>query len=166
MYRVKDFYNKKIYSIQGKKLGVIKDIYLDFHSGIILGFEVNSYSFSNKKNYLDISDVISIDDEVICNELKKGEGLKFSEIKDLEVTTKDGDIKGEVEDIIIDKDSYRIKGIILGTGIVDRMLGGKEVILVQKCVLGDDFIVYLGESGVRVRNLPHNLNKDVYCKKA
>ena len=166
MYRIKDFYNKKIYSIQGKKLGVIKDIYLDFNAGVILGFEVNSYSFSNKKNYLDISDIISVNDEVICNELKKGKGLKFSDIKDLEVINKDGDIKGEVEDLIIDKDSYKIKGIILGIGIVDRMIGGKEVILVQKCVLGDDFIVYLGGAGVKVRNLPHNLNKDVYYKKA
>ena len=54
----------------------------------------------------------------------------------------------------------------MGIGIVDRMIGGKEVILVQKCVLGDDFIVYLGGAGVKVRNLPHNLNKDVYYKKA
>lgn len=166
MYKTKDFYYKKIYNLHGKKLGVIKDIIIDFSSGYIMGFEVNNYSFIGKNNFLNIKNVISINDEIICTSLEYGSGLRFSEIKDLDVINKNGELKGEVEDIIVDKDDYKIKGIILGSGIIDKIVNGKEIILMDKCILGDDFMVYYGVEGVKVKNIPHVISKDVYYKKA
>lgn len=166
MFRSKDFYLKKIYNTSGKKLGVVRDLYIDFNKGVIVGIRVTNYSLLNKKNYLDVSKIQWFDDDIIASELEEAEGLRFSEIKDLEVVDKSGNIKGEVEDILIDEQTYTITGLILGSGIVDKVVRGKEIILINKCVLGDDFILYIGEDGIVVRNIPSGIEKDAICKKA
>ena len=53
MFRIKDFYLKKIYNLKGKKLGIVKDIILDFSNGRIIGLEVNNYSFLGNNYWID-----------------------------------------------------------------------------------------------------------------
>ena len=33
MYRIKDFFYKTVYDIKGKKLGSVRDIFIDFYKG-------------------------------------------------------------------------------------------------------------------------------------
>ena len=37
MLKTKDFYLLKVYNLEGKYLGIIDDIYIDFYNGIIKG---------------------------------------------------------------------------------------------------------------------------------
>ena len=68
-----------------------------------------------------------------------------------------------IEDLIIDKQNFEIKGIIMSSGIFDKMLKGKEVITLKHCTLCDEYILYNGNSRVKLKTLPHNLggNSDV-----
>jgi uncharacterized protein YrrD len=158
---------KNIYDFKGKKLGVSKVIFIDFYSGKVVGLGFNGYTIKGKRNYINVEDIILIEDnDILVSCVTKGEGLKFSDIKDMEVIDKLGNSKGIVEDILIDEDSYKIRGLIVSPGIIDRMLRGKEVVLINNSVLGEDYILYLGEPNIIFRNIPHDIGKNEYVKKA
>ncbi|WP_143314812.1 PRC-barrel domain-containing protein [Clostridium sp. HBUAS56017] len=167
MFRSKDLYMKNIYDSNGKKLGISKSIYIDFYRGQVIGIGFNNYKMKGKRNYVDVNDIILLEDnDILVKSVGKGSGLKFSDIKDLEVIDKLGNSKGIVEDILIEKESYKIKGLIVSPGIIDRILRGKEVILINNSVLGEDYILYLGEPNIVFKNIPHEINKNGYVKKA
>lgn len=166
MYKIKDFYLKRIYNIKGKRLGVVKDVFIDFNKANVLGLEVSNYTLMNKKNYLSVNNIINFHEEIISKDLDVYKGLKFSDIKDLEIYDKNGKIKGEVEDLIIGEEDFKIKGIVISTGIVDKIIKGKQIILINECVLGDNFILYLGDGEIVVKNLPHHIDTDVQSEKA
>ena len=166
MYRSKDFYLKNIYKKNGKKIGTVKDIYIDFYRGEVKGLKVNSYSIFDKKNYVKIEDIISLDEDIIVDNAIEGNGLKLSEIKGLDVVDKSGSLRGVVEDILIDENEFKIKGLVISTGIIEKMIKGKEVILINRSVLGDDYILYLGDPNVVMKNIPHEITNYECIKKA
>ena len=84
----------------------------------------------------------------------------------MEVINRYGTIKGVVEDVLIKEDDYSIKGIIVGAGIIDKLIYGREVILINQSILGEDCILYLGDSNVIVKNIPREVNNNEYYKKA
>lgn len=165
MLRSKDLYFKNIYDTKGKKIGLSKEIYLDFYKGKITGVGLNRTSLLSNKNFVDINDIINIDDEIVVQKAKKGNGLKFSEIKDMEVLDQQGNYRGSVDDVLIEEDTYEIKGLVISSGFIDNMIKGREIILMNKSILGEDFIVYLGTSSVVLKNIPHEVSHE-YIKKA
>ncbi len=102
MIRTKDFYLKKIYNLDGKKIGTVKDIYINFYEKKLEGFEVSNTTFFSKKNYISIDDVIDVGEDIVAKDLKSGNGLKFKDIKDLDVMDTHSKLKGAVEDLLID----------------------------------------------------------------
>ena len=74
--------------------------------------------------------------------------------------------KGVVEDILIEEESFSIKGLIISSGIIDKIISGREVILINDVILGEDNILFIGASGVVLKNIPHHRAKDEYYKKA
>lgn len=166
MYRIKDFFYKTVYDINGKKLGSVRDIYIDFYKGEVKGLLIGGYSLKAKNNYIPITEVIDIDDDILVTSSIKGEGLKISEVLGMEVVDRYGSIKGMVEDFLISSDSFLIKGIIISAGIIDKLIYGREIILINKSILGEDYILYLGDPNVIVKNIPHEVSKNEYYKKA
>lgn len=165
MFKTKDFYLKKVYDINGKKIGVIQDIYIDFYGEQIVGFEVSNLSFFSKKNYISIDDVIEIGEDVVASNLKIGSGLKFRNIKDMDIVDTGSTVKGVVEDLLIDVKDYSIKAIVVTSGLVDKMIRGKEIILLNECILGEDYILYTGKRGILFKTMPHNMNNYEAIKK-
>ncbi|MGG7176090.1 PRC-barrel domain-containing protein [Clostridium paraputrificum] len=162
MYRSKDFYLKGVYDSRGKKLGIVKDIYIDFYKGEVKGIKVANYALLSKKSYVCIEAIINIDEDIIVESLIEGEGLKLSEVMGLEVIDKLGNTRGVVEDILIDEENYQIKGLIVSSGIIEKMIRGKEVILINRSILGENYILYLGETGIIVKNIPHEMKNHEY----
>lgn len=154
MLKTKDFYLLKVYDIRGKYLGVIEDIYIDFNKGRIQGFLISNYLLFNKRNFIKINDIISIEDVIIIKELNKKEGISFKTIKDMDVKDKNNIIKGVLEDIIIEEKDFSIKGLIISSGIFDRIIRGKEILLPKDCILGEDFILYFGSNEVKFQSMP------------
>lgn len=157
MLKTRDFYLVKIYDVKGKYLGVIDDIAIDFYKGEVLGFFISNFSLFSKKNYVDKKEIISINEVVIVNLATHYKGLSFKEIKDMDIVDSNNIMKGVLEDLIIEKNDLSIKGLIMSSGIFDKMLKGKEILLLNQCVLGEDFILYNGNGGIRLQTLPHNM---------
>lgn len=166
MLRSKDFYFKGIFNVKGKKLGVVKDIFIDFFTGKITGLLVTNYSFFSKKNYVSVKDIISMDKDIVITELRECQGLLLSDIKDMEVRDKNNGVKGVVEDIIIEATDFNIKGIILNSGFIQNIISGKEILLINTCVLGEEYILHLGETGIVMKTIPHSLTEYEHSKKA
>lgn len=166
MFKTRDFYFKNVYSITGKKIGIIEDLYIDFYLGKIVGFKVSNSMLFSKKNYVDIQDIIDIGEEVIINCIRKGDGLTFKEIKYMEIIDTLSNIKGVLEDIIIDIQDYSIKAIVISSGLIDKMIKGKQIILLNRCILGEKYILYTGNEGILFKSMPHNMEQYSATKKA
>ena len=104
-----------------------------------------------------IDDVIEIGRDIIVFKEKHGNGLGFKSLKNMEVIDINGSIKGVLEDIIIDDYNYSIKGIVISSGLIDRLIKGKEILLLEQCVLGDEYILYTGKNNVMFKTMPHNM---------
>lgn len=171
MFRIKDLYMKNIYDIKGKKIGLSKEIYIDFYKGEVIGIGIGSYSIRNRNNYVSTTEIINVDNNILIKkafkkDFKVDKGLKFSDINDMDVIDRSGNPKGLVEDILIDEESFHIKGLIISSGIIDKILSGREVILMNNAILGEDKILYSGASGVVLKNIPHHRVNHEYYKKA
>lgn len=166
MYRIKDFFYKTVYDIRGKKIGSVRDIFIDFYKGKVKGLSIGGELLKSKKNYIPINEVVNIDDDILVESCVRGEGLKISEIIGMEVIGIYGTIRGVMEDVLISEDDYSIKGIIISAGIIDKLIYGREVILINKSILGEDCILYLGDPNVIVKNIPREMNTNEYYKKA
>ncbi|WP_111930267.1 PRC-barrel domain-containing protein [Clostridium tertium] len=154
MLKSKDFYLLKVYDIRGKYLGVVDDMYIDFNKGKVVGFFVSNYLLFSKKNFVRSSDIISLEEVMIVKELNEKEGLSFKRIKDMDIKDKNNIMRGVLEDVIIEKKDLSIKGLVMSSGIFDRMIKGKEILLLKDCLLGEDFILYYGSDEVRLQSLP------------
>jgi len=166
MFKTRDFYFKKVYDIKGKKIGIVEDLYIDFYLGKVIGFKISNKMLFSKKNYVDMEDIIDIGEDMIITSIRKGEGLTFKEIKYMEIMDMLSNIKGVLEDIIIDIQDYSIKAIVISSGLIDKMIKGKEIIILNRCVLGEKYILYTGNEGISFKSMPHNMDNYNATKKA
>lgn len=166
MFKTRDFYFKKVFNIKGKKIGIVEDLYIDFYLGKVVGFKVSNSMLFSKKNYVDMQDIIDIGEDIIINSIRKGEGLTFKEIKYMEIIDTLSNIKGVLEDIIIDIQDYSIKAIVISSGLIDKMIKGKQIVLLNRCILGEKYILYTGNEGVLFKSMPHNMEQNNATKKA
>ncbi len=166
MFKTRDFYLKKVYDMNGKKIGIIEDLYIDFYLGKVVGFKISNSMLFSKRNYVDVMDIIDIGEDVIISSIKKGEGLTFKEIKYMEILDTLSNVKGVLEDIIIDIQDYSIKAILISSGLIDKMIKGKEIILLNRCILGEKYILYTGNEGISFKSMPHNMDNYNATKKA
>jgi len=166
MFKTRDFYFKKVFDIRGKKIGIIEDLYIDFYLGKVVGFKVSNSMLFSKKNYVEMQGIIDIGEDVIIDSIKKGDGLTFKEIKYMEVIDTLSNIKGVLEDIIIDIQDYSIKAIVISSGLIDKMIKGKQIILLNRCILGEKYILYTGNEGILFKSMPHNMEQYNATKKS
>ncbi|WP_160685061.1 PRC-barrel domain-containing protein [Clostridium sp. C2-6-12] len=166
MFKTRDFYFKKVYDLKGKKIGIIEDIYIDFYLAKIIGFKVSSSVLFSKNNYIDMEEIIDIGEDVIINSIRRGNGLAFKELKYMDIIDRAGNIKGVLEDIIIDDRDYSIKAIVTSSGLIDKMIKGKQIILINKCILGEKYILYIGNEGISFKSMPHSMENYNAIKKA
>lgn len=157
MFKTRDFYLMKVYNTNGKYLGAISDIAIDFYEGCIKGFIISSLSIFSKKNFVKKENIISLEDVIIVSCIESYRGLTFNNIKFMDVIDSKNIMKGVIEDLIIDKDTFMIKGMIMSSGVIDTMFKGKEIILSSGCILGEKFILYKGKEYIKLKTLPHNL---------
>lgn len=159
MFKSKDFYLKTIYNNKGKKIGVIEDICLDFYNGKVTGFKSSASGLLSKNSYIDIEDIIEIGESIIVYKTSNEMGLELKSLKNMNVIDANGFIKGILEDIIIDEYDYTINGIVISSGIIDRLIKGKKILLLSECILGEEYILYTGKNNVSFKTMPHNMEK-------
>lgn len=157
MYRSKYFEYMNVYNNEGKYIGFIKDIALNYHKAMVIGFKISSNSLFSKDKYILTKDIIAINEKVIVKDFIKGDYLCFKDIKSMDIIDEYGSIIGVVEDFIMDIKDYSIKGIIVNPGIINRILKGKEIILTKETILGNESISYCGHrSKTKLISLAYN----------
>lgn len=145
MFRVKYFQYMNVYDNKGKYLGFIKDIAIDYHKSIVLGFKLSIKGVFSKERYILVKDIVAMNEKAIVTKSVKDKFLCFSDIKSLDIIDSSGGIVGVLEDLIIDLRDYSIKAIVVNPGILAKITRGKEIILIKETILGDYSIAYLGD---------------------
>ena len=138
MYRIRDLIGLKVFDSNGKKVGVVCDLAIDYFNGKVMGFIITKKLFS-KRDYVDLTNVISLSDTIMTEGVHVHRGLKFSEIKNFDLINKDGHMIGILEDILIDYDFY-IRGLIVVSGLVDKFKNGKRVIQLKENIFLESFL--------------------------
>lgn len=147
----------KVYDANGKYLGSINDIVINFYESKVEGFTYSNMSLFSKKNFIDIKNILSLEDLIVVSKVDVCKGLTFNSIKYMDIVDNNNIMKGVIEDLIIDKKDYSIKGIVMSSGVIDTMFRGKEIILPKGCILCEKFMLYKGTEYIKLKTLPHNL---------
>lgn len=160
MYKVKDFQNRNVMTKEGKKLGFVKDILINYSECKVIGFKVATMSLFSKDVIIREEDILSINTNIIVNSKNEGNHLGFKDIKSIEVIDRNGCIIGALEDIIMDMNEFSIKALIISSGLINKMISGKIILLPKDTILGDRNIVYLGNANMVLRSMPHNIGME------
>jgi len=149
--------------INGKNIGFIKDILVDFDEGKVTGFVVSCYKFLRNNVSIFVEDIISFNIDMIVSKINKDRNLKLSEIKNMDIINKFGEIIGITEDILFDKNNFRINGIIVSTGFFRNFTGGKKIILINEIIIGEENILFFGSyNKINFFTIPHKLFMEVH----
>lgn len=155
MYRFKNLKALEVFDKNSVKLGEVEDIAIDYFEGKVLGFILPKKIFS-KKNFVAIEDIIILGNNIVTEKLSVYKGLSFSSIREFDVINRWGKSIGNLEELIINLD-FKIVAIICSRGFFYKFIHGKELILIEKTILGKRNILYLGEENISFKALPHSL---------
>lgn len=161
MFRAKDFILMDVKNVKGKKLGYIKDVLINLNNNEVVGFALANYSIFNKELKIFKEDIIAFDQYMIVNRTLKKDAFPFSKLKTLDVIDVKGNIIGVVEEIVFNKEDFKIKGLILSTGFIKNMRIGKRVVVPKEFIVGDDNILFYSNDGNSTFYTKiHNLKKE------
>ena len=73
VYRSKDFTLMDVIDVNGKRLGYINDLLIDFSKRKVTGFNISSSSFLKKDLNVMIDDIVSYNSTMVVTETIKGE---------------------------------------------------------------------------------------------
>ncbi|MCM8710457.1 PRC-barrel domain-containing protein [Clostridium sp. SYSU_GA19001] len=164
MFRSKDFILMDVIDIHGKKIGFVKDIIIDFHNGEVNGVVVSSYRLFQKNINVLRENIISFNKSMVIRGWNKESYLKFSNIKDMDIINKYGDVIGITEDILFHEFTFKIHGIIVSTGLIKNIISGKKILLTNSLILGEkNMLYYKDKSNIDFVSVPHKLFTEVGC---
>lgn len=143
MYRIRDFIFKEVVSLNGKKLGFIGDILIDFDQKIVSGFDVISNNILRKDLNVDVRDTLSFEPVLITSSFFRGERVKFNDIRAFDVVDRGGRIMGHLEDVVFYEKSFKIRAFILSRGFIYDIFRKRKLLPAQKLVLGEKSILYI-----------------------
>lgn len=157
-YRAKDFYMMEVKDIQGKKIGFIKDLDINFNEERIAGFILSSYNIFQREVKVLIQDIITFNDIMIVKKVSREKALELNSIKGMNVIDSNNNILGMVEEIIFGGISFKIQGLIISSGIIKDFIYGKRILMLKNLILGDTSIwcIY-GDKKVEFFTRPHKI---------
>lgn len=162
MFRSKDFILMDVVDIKGKRIGFIKDIIIDFHNGEVKGFIVSTYKLFQKTISILKKDIVSFNKFMIISRWDKNSYLQLSDIINMDIINKEGDIIGMAEDILFQEFTFKIHGLIVSTGFIKNILSGKKILLMNSVILGENSILNISNStNVDFVSIPHKFFREV-----
>ena len=157
MYKSKDFIFMDVVSIDGKKIGFIRDLLIDFNKGKVIGFVVSPYKFYHKNVSVLIEDIIYFNKYMVVKKVEKNKYLCLHSFVSMDVIDKCRNVYGMVEDITFSCDTFKIKGIIVSSGFITNLLRGKRIMLINELILGEENLLYLSNCDeYSFKSMPHN----------
>lgn len=171
MYRTKDFDLMDVINIHGKKLGIIKDVIIDFYNKKVIGFLINTSGIFSNKSYVFIKDIITFDEIMIVERITQGNFLEFNSIRNMDIMDTNGVIIGVFEDIVFTKRDFEIKAVIASGGFIRNLISGKKVMLTNQLIIGEKNVLCFSSaanSKINFSNKMHRikLKNDAYEKES
>lgn len=158
MYRTRDFILMDAISVNGKKLGFVSDLIINFNEKKVIGFNITPKGLFKRNLNVFMKDVLSFTKVMVITKTNRDKFLQFNHIKGMDVIDKKGSILGMVEDILFDKEKFFIKALVLSTGLINNFINGKKILLINDLVLGDENLLYRGKNeNLIFSNLPNKL---------
>lgn len=158
MYRSKDFVLMDAIDINGKKVGFIRDVLVNFNRGFVVGFSITPSQIFKKGLSVLKEDILTFHYNMIVKKTSEEELLRLSNFKGMDVLDHKGNVLGMVEDIIFDINNFKIKGLVVSTGFIHNLIHGKKIFLIKDLILGDKSILYFGDARkICFTTIPHEL---------
>jgi uncharacterized protein YrrD len=142
LYRIRNFIFTEVVSLNGKNLGFVGDIIIDFNRKLVKGFNVISNSILKKDINVYIKDILSLKPTIIVTKFNREHELKFNDIRSVDVVDKCGKIIGHLEDIVFYENSFNIRAFILSRGLIYDIRFGRRILPAKSLMLGEKNILY------------------------
>ncbi|MBZ9687816.1 PRC-barrel domain-containing protein [Clostridium estertheticum] len=157
MFKSKDFIFMDVVSVEGKRIGFIKDLLIDFNKGKVIGFEVSPYKFFHKNVSVLKEDIIYFNKHMVVKKVEKNNYIPLHSFVNMDVIDKCRNVFGMVEDITFTYDTFEIKGITVSSGFITNLLRGKRIMLINELILGEENLLYLPNCyNHSLKSMPHN----------
>jgi len=164
MFRTKDFIMMDVIDINGKKVGFVRDIIIDFHRGEVRGFVVSTYKLMQQTITILKEDIISFNKTMVISNYRKESSLKFSDIKNMDIVNRYGDIIGMVEDILFHEFTFKINGLVVSTGFLKNIIKGKRILLMNSVILGNESILFTSlDNEISFLSVSHRIFTEEEC---
>lgn len=147
-----------VIDVNGKRLGYINDLLIDFNKRKVIGFNISTSSFFKKDLNVMNENIVSYNSAMVITEAVKGMFLQFKNIKGMDARDKKGTIVGMVEDILFEEENFSIKALIISTGFITNFISGKKIVLINQLVLGEENLLYNWQNEhLNFSSIPHKL---------
>ena len=157
MYKSKDFKYMDVVNVEGKKIGVIRDLLIDFNKGKVIGVQVSPTKLFHKNVSVLKEDIIYFNKHMVVKKVVKEKYLTLHSFINMDVIDKCRNIFGVVEDITFSGHSFEIKGVIVSLGFFTNLLRGKRIMLIKELILGEKNILYFPcNRDYSFKTMPHN----------
>jgi len=132
-----------VVSVEGKKIGFIRDLLIDFNKGKVIGFVISPYKFFHKNLSVLKEDIVYFNKHMVVKKVERNEYLCLHSFVNMDVIDKSRNVFGMVEDITFTYDTFEIKGVIVSSGFITNLLRGKRIMLINELILGEENILYI-----------------------
>jgi uncharacterized protein YrrD len=157
MFKSKNFIFMDVVTIEGNKIGFIKDLLIDFNKGKVIGFLVSPYKLFHKNLSVLKEDIIYYNKHMVVKKVEKNKYLCLHSFINMDVIDKCSNIFGVVEDITFTSDTFDIKGVIVSSGFIMNLFRGKRIMLINELILGEENLLYLPNCNeYSFKSMPHN----------
>ena len=154
MYRTRDFIDKEVFLIGGKKLGVVSGILVDLKDKKVKSLMINHFGIFKKK-YVAYNDIISIGSKIIAGRISSPYGINLDRILMKHVYDKNGILRGNVSDVLIGEQTMELEGIICYSGLKNKIKSGNILIPFSEIILGDEYILDKGNGHITFNSVIH-----------
>lgn len=156
MLKSRDFIYMDVIDINGKNLGYVKDILINFNKKEVTGFKVNPYKFISKGFNILKEDIIYYNTKILVTKTSKENQISFSELRNMYVLDKNSNILGMVNDIIFCEKTFELKGISIKCGTIAGIFRERKILLIKELILGEDNLLFFGnEDKFKLVVTPH-----------
>lgn len=154
MLKKRDILNKDVYLINGKRIGIVKDILFNFNERKMIGILIKGRSFFRNR-LISSKDIISINKIIIVNNFSEFSFIKFSDIVGMDVYDNHDKLIGNINDILISNKTLEIKAVLCNIGIIKNILSGKEIVPIENTILGDGYLLWNNYSNIVLKSILH-----------
>lgn len=155
MRKYLDVHGKKVHIKGGKKLGFIDNAIFNYKSNKITSYILSDggvfpkvYMLPLKKVYYDKESIFTKDYPTKYKKrlLKKCYKYTLEGILQREIINEDKKIIGEVEDVIYNEETGKVRALICKRGFFDDLIGGKKIMLLNSnlVILPDKIVSFKG----------------------